>query len=97
MVTDAPSSLVLSPSSRPEWHSLAEAVRLVLTGHTLQPAAPVALSVGTLLSGVNEGSVVINGEVSDTTFIRIAVNYTVPFLVASIGYLLACRTPPSAS
>jgi len=97
MVTDAPSSLVLSPLSRPEWRSPAEALRLVLTGHTLRPAGPVALVVGTLLSGVNEGSVLINGEASDVTFIRIAVNYTVPFVVASIGYLLACRTTPSAS
>jgi len=97
MVTDAPSNLVLSPSSRPEWRSPAEAVRLVLTGHTLRPAGPVALVVGTLLSGVNEGSVVINGEVSEVTLIRIAVNYAVPFVVASTGYLLACRTPPSPS
>lgn len=96
MVEDAPSNLVLSVSSRPEWHSPAEAVRHIVTGRTLRPAGPVALVVGTLLSAVNEGSVIINGEVSGTTIIRIIVNFTVPFLVASLGFLLACRTPPSA-
>ena len=90
-------SAVLIALGPPEWRSPAEALRLVLTGHTLRPAGPVALVVGTLLSAVNEGSVILGAQVSDVTFTRIAVNYAVPFLVASIGYLLACRTPPSDS
>jgi hypothetical protein len=66
---------------------------LILSGCTVRSAAPVALIVGTVLSAVNEGGVLAGGQVTKTTVIRIAVNYTVPYLVASVGYLMACRTP----
>jgi uncharacterized protein (DUF427 family)/glutaredoxin len=47
--------------------------------------------VGTLLSAVNQGQIVLAGEGDSGTWIRIAVNYVVPYTVASIGFLSARR------
>jgi hypothetical protein len=49
--------------------------------------------VGTILSTVNQGTVIANGHAVATTWIRVAVNYMVPYTVASIGYLSPFRVP----
>ena len=53
----------------------------------------MALVVGTILSLVNQGSVVAGGLATPATWVRIAINYVIPFCVASFGYLMACRRP----
>lgn len=53
----------------------------------------MALVVGTILSAVNEGSDVASGSFGEVTVIRITVNFAVPYVVASFGYLSACRAP----
>lgn len=74
------------------WSRPAEAVWLLMSGRTARAATPVALVVGTILSAVNQGHLVLAGDVGATTWARIAVNYLVPFCVASIGFLSACRS-----
>jgi hypothetical protein len=46
---------------------------------------------------VNQGSTLLSGEAGVGTWVRVAVNYLLPFLVASAGYLSARRrlTPPA--
>ena len=51
----------------------------------------MAAVVGTVLSLVNQGSVIVGGAATPGTWVRVAVNYVVPFLVASIGYLSGRR------
>jgi hypothetical protein len=51
----------------------------------------VALIVGTILSAVNEGADIANGNFDVATIVRIGVNFAVPYVVASFGYLSACR------
>ena len=51
----------------------------------------MAAVVGTVLSLVNQGSVIAGGAATPGTWVRVAVNYLVPFLVASIGYLSGRR------
>jgi len=75
----------------PAWSSPWECLLLILRGHTFRTAIVVSCVVGTVLSGVNEGGVVIEGRVGVTTWLRIATNYFVPFMVASIGYLAPFR------
>lgn len=58
---------------------------------------PTALVVGTVLSAVNQGGVVVGGAATTGTWIRVAVNYLVPFLVASVGYLSARRVRGQAA
>jgi hypothetical protein len=51
----------------------------------------VALIVGTVLSLINQGSVVFGGHETVATWLRIASNYMMPFLVSSIGFYLSQR------
>ncbi len=81
----------------PPWSTTAEGIRLVLRGVTFRTASRVSLIVGTLLSAVNQGSVIIGGHATAVTAVRIAVNYLVPFTVASIGYLAPFRQRPTTA
>jgi hypothetical protein len=47
--------------------------------------------VGTLLSAVNQGHLIAGGDADLVTWIRVGVNYLVPYTVASIGFLSARR------
>lgn len=53
--------------------------------------------VGSLLSAVNQGSVIVEGHVGTLAWIRIATNYIVPFFVSSVGYLAPSREKRSRS
>ncbi|MFR9749715.1 nitrate/nitrite transporter NrtS [Nocardia sp. 004] len=75
------------------WRSPTEAVWLLLRGATVRTAAPTALTVGTVLSLVNQGDTVLGGDATPVTWLRVAVNYLIPFLVASIGWLSARHAP----
>jgi hypothetical protein len=44
---------------------------------------------------VNQGTVIANGSAVATTWVRVAVNYMVPYTVASIGYLSPFRVANS--
>lgn len=76
---------------RPVWTRPIEAVGLVLRGRTVRIAVPVAATVGTVISAVNQADVIITGHATSMTWVRIIVNYVVPYLVASVAYLSACR------
>lgn len=79
---------------RPVWSTRREELVLLLRGATVRVSWRVALVVGTLLSALNQGSVILAGDAAWPTWTRVAVNYLVPFVVASIGYLAGCRTEP---
>ena len=70
---------------------------LFLRGRTARTAAPVAAVVGTVLSAANQGDTVLGGGAGTATWMRVAVNYLVPFCVASIGFLSARRAPAPGS
>lgn len=71
-----------------------QAAGLIARGRTASTALPVALVVGTVLSLVNQGADILAGTTSAGTWARVAVNFAVPFLVASIGYLSDRRAQP---
>ena len=75
------------------WSRPSQAVSLFLRGRTARTATPVAIVVGTVLSAVNQGDVVVTGAAGVDTWVRIGVNFLVPFCVASFGFLAARRTP----
>ncbi len=75
----------------PAWSSPLEACRLILSGVTVRTGVRVAVVVGTILTIVNQGAVIARGDASIATWIRAAVNYLVPFVVSSIGYLAPFR------
>jgi hypothetical protein len=75
------------------WNRPVEAIGLFLRGYTLRTAIPTALVVGTVLCAVNQGAILINGQTTTGTWVRMIINYVVPFVVASIGYLGAHHHP----
>ncbi len=82
------------PSDRTDlaWSHRREAVRLIVTGATFHTASRVAVVVGTLLTVVNQASVILGGEATWVTAVRLVFNYLIPYVVASIGYLAPFRT-----
>lgn len=78
---------------RAQWSTYLQACSLVARGATVRVAGRVAVVVGTILSAVNQGLIIAGGHSSWATWVRVAVNYATPFVVASVGYLAACRTP----
>lgn len=80
----------------PAWSTPIEACRLILRGVTFRTCVRVAIVVGTILSAVNQGSVIVGGDASAVTWLRVSVNYLVPFVVSSIGYLAPFRCREAA-
>ena len=73
------------------WTTRREALGLIVRGVTFHTASRVALVVGTLLTLVNQGEVILNGQQTAATYVRVAFNYLIPYAVASIGYLAPLR------
>lgn len=67
----------------------------ILSGRTRRVALPVALVVGTLLLAVNQGAMLVAGEVDAATVLRALANYAIPYVVSSVGYLNAAGRHPS--
>jgi hypothetical protein len=73
----------------PPWSRPGEALRLFARGVTVRRCVPVAAVVGTVLSAINEGAQITSGNTSWATWVRVGLNFVVPFLVSSYGYLAA--------
>jgi SAM-dependent methyltransferase len=78
---------------RCSWTRPSQAILLVARGRTARRAFPVTAVVGTVLSLVNQGTMIIGGTATASTWVRVAVNYAGPFIVASVGYLSGRRAP----
>jgi hypothetical protein len=81
----------------PTWTRPRDAVVLFVCGVTAPAVWRVAVVVGTILSVVNQGAVLAAGEATGGTWLRVAFNYLVPYVVASVGFLKACRRPDPAA
>ena len=76
-------------AERPElsWSTPLDVCVLIVKGATFRTASKIALVVGTLLTVVNQGSVIESGDATLATWVRTVANYVIPYTVASIGYL----------
>ncbi len=64
---------------------------MVLRGVTFHSSIRICLVVGSLLTVINQGSVIVGGDVGAVTLIRVGANYAIPYAVASLGYLVPLR------
>jgi hypothetical protein len=64
----------------------------VLSKPSLSRCIPIALVVGTLLSLINQGTVLLDGQATKATWVRVALNYLVPFCVSSAGFFSSQRS-----
>ncbi len=75
----------------PQWSRWPEAIRLFLRGATARTGFRVAVVVVAILSTINQGDKILDGTVTAGTWIRVGMNFLVPFPVSSYGFLMACR------
>src|SRR5947208_1255182 len=66
-------------------------LRVVFSKSSLSKCIPIALVVGTILSLINQGSVIFGGHATDATWLRVGLNYVVPFCVSSSGFYASQR------
>jgi hypothetical protein len=93
-----PDETAANPATRcPPWSRPRDAARLFGRGITVRPALPVAAVVGCVLSAINEGPRISAGHAGWLTWVQIGLNFVVPFLVASYGFLTAARAPSKNS
>lgn len=50
-----------------------------------------ALVVGTVLVAINQGDILLLGQTTTATYVKIALTYVVPFCVSNFGILVATR------
>lgn len=74
-----------------EWTSWGEALQLFMQGATLCSCLPVALVVGLLLSAINQGDTIFSGTDPSMPWVKVGLNFVVPFCVSSYGFLNGCR------
>jgi len=55
----------------------------------------IALIVGTLLTAINQGNVIFQGDASPALAWKIPLTYAVPYCVATVGALLNSRAGPA--
>lgn len=53
----------------------------------LRRTVPIALVVGVVLTLINQGGVIAAGDATTLTWVRSALNFVVPFVVANAGLL----------
>lgn len=76
------------PGSVPTWATWREACRVVLHRSHLWATTRIALAVGTVLFAIN---IVVAGRATAMTWVKSAVTYVVPFIVANLGVLTGTR------
>jgi len=83
-------------TSRPVWSTRRRSWSCSFAVSRSWVAGRITIVVGTILSAVNQGSVILAGNATGLTWTPIAVNYLIPFVVASIGYHAGCRAKPGS-
>lgn len=76
---------------RPTWSTPRQALAVVAHRPHLRATVRIALAVGTVLFAINQLDVVIRGDATLVTWLKIFVTYLVPFVVSNLGILTATR------
>jgi hypothetical protein len=64
-----------------------ETLKIRCNPRHLKATGGVALLVGTWLSVVNQGDVIVSHGLDEAVLLKLLVNYLTPFVVANIGLL----------
>ena len=88
---DEPMDVAVAGAEGSAWRTWREATRLIVVGATFATAVRIALVVGTLLTVVHLGGLILGGRAYAATAARVAANYLVPYVVASLGVLSGTR------
>jgi len=73
------------------WATSQQAVQVILMPQHLRRTAATAVIVGTILFCINQLDVVLRGDATPVTWLKVCVTYLVPFTVSNIGVLIGTR------
>jgi len=58
----------------------------------LRRTSRIALVVGTVLTLINQADVIARGHATNLTWVKVGMNFVVPFVVSNLGVLAASKT-----
>ena len=67
--------------------AVSAALRYCLRPRNLRRTMRIAVLVGTLLTAINQGSVIADGQATTLTWVRCGLNFLIPLLVSNAGLL----------
>jgi hypothetical protein len=73
------------------WTTGREALRVIAVPRHLRRTGATAAIVGTILFCINQLDVVLRGDATPVTWVKVCVTYLVPFAVSNIGLLIGTR------
>ncbi len=68
-----------------------EALSICMRREHLRRTLRIALVVGVILTLINQADVIIGGDASTATWIKVGLNFCVPFVVSNLGLLAGKR------
>ncbi len=71
--------------------TLRSALRIVFLREHLRRTVRIALVVGTILTLINQADVIVGGDAKTLTWIKVGLNFCVPFIVSNLGLLAGKR------
>lgn len=71
--------------------SIGEAIAYCARREHLRSTVLIALAVGTVLMAINQLDVILAGDATTGTWVKVAVTYCVPFVVSNLGLLAGRR------
>ena len=82
-------SVAASERRSVRWRELVEPCRAPAN---LRRTTRIALVVGTVLTLINQGDVILGGDATWVTAVKVGLNYCVPFMVSNLGVMSGART-----
>ena len=70
---------------------LGEALSICARREHLRRTARIALVVGAVLTLINQADVILAGDASAATWVKVGLNFCVPFVVSNLGLLAGKR------
>jgi hypothetical protein len=80
-----------SGRERPNWSRWGEIPGVCVDRGNLSRSIGAAVLVGTILFFINQSDVVLSGQATVATWMKIGLSYLVPFFVSNYGIVLASR------
>lgn len=72
--------------------ALGETIAPCLKRPNLRRTSRIALVVGCVLTAINQLDVILAGDATTLTAVKIGLNFCVPFVVSNLGVIAATRT-----
>lgn len=71
--------------------TLSAALRIVFLREHLRRTLRIAFVVGAILTLINQADVILGGDARTLTWVKVGLNFCVPFIVSNLGLLAGKR------